>query len=163
MKKIVFISLLCINSVFGFRLGSFELTPEIGAGAQRVDVDGDTRNYWSTYGRVWVGTNNLVITPQVRYTKMDNDYSNFTNWQYGLSLGYTLDLIAFYATPYVGANYSHFSEYYDDTLGYNAGVRVQPAIIPLALGLEYEYQRPHDRFGNSHTIDGVRFSVGISF
>lgn len=164
MKKIILVSLLCISSVFGIKIASFELTPEVGAGVQRVNVNGNANNYWSAYGRVWVGALDLVVVPQVRYTQMNNAFTgDFSNTQYGISLGYTFDAVVLRATPFVGASFSQFSEYYEDTFSYNAGLRVQPSILPVALSLEYDYQNPKDRFGNRRTIEGIRLNVGISF
>lgn len=163
MKKLFLLTAMLCSLSFGIRLGGFELTPELGAGVQKVDVNGESRYDWSAYGRVWVGVSNFVIAPQFKYTSIDDSTQKIKNTQIGLSAGYTLDLVLLYATPYIGASYSNFNKYYDDTLAYNAGLRVKPAILPFSVGVEYEYQKPNGYFGKATKMQAVRFNVGLSF
>lgn len=163
MKKLFLLTAMFCSLSFGIRLGGFELTPELGAGVQKVNVNGESHYDWSAYGRVWVGVSNFVIAPQFKYTSMDDSTQKIKNTQIGLSAGYTLDLALLYATPYIGASYSNFNKYYDDTFAYNAGLRVKPAILPFSVGVEYEYQKPNGYFGEATKMQAVRFNVGLSF
>lgn len=163
MKKLILLVPLLCSLGFGIKLGGFELSPEVGAGVQKVTASGDTRYDWSAYGRVWVGVANFVVAPQFKYTSMDDGEQNVKNTQVGVSVGYSLDLVVLYATPYVGLSYSNFNKYYDDTLAYNAGVRVKPAILPFSVGVEYEYQKPNGYWGRATKMEALRFSVGLSF
>lgn len=163
MKKLILLFFLLHSLCFGIKLGGFELTPEIGAGVQKVDVNGESRYDWSAFGRIWVGALNFVIAPQFKYTNMNDSVRSVKNSQFGLSVGYNLDLILLYATPYLGVNYSHFNKYYDDTFAYNAGLRVKPVILPFSVGVEYEYQKPNGYFGEETKMKALRFSVGLSF
>lgn len=163
MKKLILLIIALCSLCFGVRIGEFELTPEVGAGLQRVSTNGESHYDWSAYGRVWVGISNFVVAPQFKYTSMDDGAQNIKNSQFGVSAGYTLDLTVLYATPYVGLSYSNFNKYYDDTLAYNAGLRVKPAILPFSVGVEYEYQKPNGYWGQETKMEALRFSLGLSF
>lgn len=163
MKKLFLLTAMLCSLSFGIRLGGFELTPELGAGVQKVNVNGESHYDWSAYGRVWVGVLNFSIAPQFKYTSINDSKHKIKNTQIGLSAGYTLDLALLYATPYIGASYSNFNKYYDDTFAYNAGLRVKPAILPFSVGVEYEYQKPNGYFGEATKMQAVRFNVGLSF
>lgn len=148
----------------GVRIGGFELTPEFGVGMQNTRSNGESHSDLSAYGRVWVGINDFSVAPQVRYSQVSLYDEKITSWQYGASLGYNLDLVLVTATPYVGANYVTYSKYYDNTLGYNAGVRVSPSLLPVSLSVEYEYLRPENKSTKKDKkMDALRFSVGMSF
>lgn len=163
MKKLILLAPLLCSLSFGIRLGGFELTPEVGAGLQRVSTNGESHYDWSAYGRVWVGVSNFVIAPQFKYTSINDGEQTIKNSQFGASLGYTLDLAVLYATPYVGLNYSNFNKYYDDTLAYNAGLRVKPMMLPFSVGVEYEYQKPNGYWGRATKMEAVRLNIGLSF
>lgn len=167
-KKFILSLFVAASFSHAISLGGFELSPEIGAGVQKVNRAGGGSTYdWSVFARLWVGVDNFLIAPQYKYTSMsytdaaNRDYS-FNNSQLGVSLGYKIDLVVLSATPYVGANYSTFSEYYDDTAAFNAGLRATLAIIPFSVGVEYEYQKPKF-MGEAQKMDSVRFSLGLSF
>lgn len=163
MKKILLVLCMLSSLIYAIRIGDLELSPELGLGAKQLNEGGDRRYYWNGFARLWFGINELVLAPSFSYTKMNNDSAKFTNNQYGANLGYGLDLIALYAVPYVGLHYSNFNAYYDDTYSFDVGVRIKPIILPFSLALEYEWQRPRDRFGQKQTINGLRFSFGLSF
>lgn len=164
MKKIIVLFLFFVSFSFAIRVGSLELSPEVGAGAQKVNINGQNHYDWSAYGRLWIGAFDWVVAPQVKYNEYTNTRSNFTNWQYGALLGYGFDVLIIHATIYAGANYSQFNEIYNNTISYNAGIKIKPLALPLALGVEYEYQRPKHKFlGVNDKIDSLRFNVGIHF
>ena len=163
MKKVILSAFAFCSLSWGITLGGFELSPEVGAGVQRVTTNGESRYDWSAYGRLWVGVSNFVVAPQFKYTSFDDGYQSVKNTQVGVSVGYRFDLVVLSATPYAGANYSNFNKYYDDTLAYNVGLRVNPAILPFSVGVEYEFQNPNDFYGKRQKMEAVRLSVGLSF
>ncbi len=163
MKKLVVSVFAFCSLSFGISVGGFELSPEVGAGVQKVSTNGSSRYDWSAHARLWVGVSNFIVAPQFKYTSINDGLQSLKNTQVGVSAGYKLDLVVLSATPYVGLNYSNFDKYYDDTLAFNAGVRVNPAILPFSLGVEYEFQNPNDFYGRRQKMESVRFSVGLSF
>ena len=163
MKKTILSAFAACSLGWGITLGGFELSPEVGAGVQKVKTNGESHYDWSAFARLWVGVSNFVVAPQFKYMSIDNGKLDAKNTPVGVSAGYRLDLVVLSATPYVGANYSHFDKFYDDTLACNAGVRVSPAILPVSVGVEYEFQKPNDFFGRRQKMESVRFSLGVSF
>ncbi|TQR32347.1 hypothetical protein DMB92_04415 [Campylobacter sp. MIT 99-7217] len=164
MRRIIVCFLLLCSFAFGVRIGGFELSPEFGFGAQNTKSNGESHSDLSAYGRVWVGVNDFVFAPQVRYNQVSVYQDKLTNWQYGALFGYNFDLFVLYATPFVGLNYSTYDKFYDNKLAYSAGLRVSPNFIPVSASIEYEYLRPTNKFiGREKKMDALRFSVGVSF
>ena len=163
MKKIVLLVFALCSLSFGIRIGTLELSPELGGGVQKLNADGKNHYEWSVYGKVWMGAGALLIAPQFKYSSLDDGYRHLKNWQYGGSLGASIDLAILYVTPYIGANYSRFNEYYKNTVAYNAGIRAKPMFLPYAVSVEYQYQKPESYFGTKRKMESLLFSLGLTF
>lgn len=165
MKKLIVSVFAFCSLSFGISVGGFELSPEVGAGLQKFSMNGGSQYNWTAHARLWVGVSNFIVAPQFKYTSIDDNEQTIKNSQFGASFGYTFDLAVLYATPYIGFNYSTFSEYYDSTLAGNIGLRVNPAILPFSVSLEYEYQNPNliNESGKRVKMESMRLSVGLSF
>ena len=163
MKKIFLLLFTLCSLSLAVRLGDLELSPEFGGGAQRLMINGKSHYEYSLYGKVWVGVNDLVIAPQFKYSSLDDGYRQLKNQQYGASVGLNIELAVLYLTPYLGANYSSFNEYYESTVSFNAGLRAKPMLFPLTVGVEYQYQNPNTIYGRNVKMEAVLFSLGFSF
>ena len=173
MKKTLLALVFGVFSTFSassaIDLGILEISPEVGVAAGKANFKGlgdySPANYGG-YARVWLGTLGIVVAPQVKfdyYTKQGSKDA-FSNTQYGASIGTNFGLVVLRLTPYIGANYSSFSKTYADTIAYNAGIKLKPAVLPLAVSLQYTYQKP-DLIGNksSVTMHNVQLMLGLHF
>ncbi|MGI0406506.1 hypothetical protein ACRE1U_04270 [Helicobacter himalayensis] len=173
MKKTLLALVFGVFSTFSassaIDLGILEISPEIGvvAGKAKVKnpIEYNPTNYGG-YARVWVGTLGIVVAPQAKfdyYSKQDNKAA-FSNTQYGASIGTNFGLVVLRLTPYIGANYSRFNKFFADTVAYNAGIKLKPAVLPLAVSLQYTYQNP-DIIGtnSSITMHNVQLMLGLHF
>lgn len=173
MKKtllaLVFGAFSTFSASSAIDLGILEISPEIGVAAGKAKV-GDPANYNPTnyggYARVWLGTLGIVVAPQAKfdYYSKQSGIDSFNNTQYGASIGTNFGLVVLRLTPYIGANYSHFNKFFADTVAYNAGIKLKPAVLPLAVSLQYTYQNP-DVIGtnSSATMHNVQLMLGLHF
>lgn len=174
MKKILLASFLFASGL-ALELGGFEVSPEIGAVMGRLN--GGVQDYSAGgYARVWVGTDRILIAPQVRYGVMFNrnntyeqsmsDIKRLKNLQYGAALGTNLDIGLLRITPYVGANYSQFDKAYKDAFSYSIGFKIKPTMIPLSVGVQYEQQKPEIKNSPTNTkqkINSAQLFIGLHF
>ena len=84
--------------------------------------------------------------------------------QIGASLGHNFGLVVLRLTPYIGIHQSTFSKIFSDTTSYNVGIKLKPALIPLAVSLQYTYQNP-DIVGTntSFAMHNVQVLLGLHF
>lgn len=107
MKKIICLTLSCFLA-----WGQIQITPEIGA---NVGINDEQNLTYGAYGRLWLGVNDFVLAPQVRW-ELNQEYSNI---KAGLIIG---GEATSFLTPYIGASYSNFSKIYEDSFDVEAGI-----------------------------------------
>lgn len=90
MKKLVVSVFAFCSLSFGISVGGFELSPEVGAGVQKVSTNGSSRYDWSAHARLWVGVSNFIVAPQFKYTSINDGLQSLKNTQAGVSAGYKL-------------------------------------------------------------------------
>ena len=169
MKKLLFVFIFCFFAIrtSAIEIGSFMFTPEIGVSIQKFN--NFNKYHYGAYGRVWAGISDIVIAPNIRYVYMGKfDGKSVKNTQYGVLLGYNLDIFLIKFLPYIGVNYSQFSKFFDNTIAYNVGLRAKIALIPANIFLEYEHQELKSKIAITHPnlkdkLNSVRLGIGISF
>ena len=159
MKKIILsISFFIVSS---FALG---ISPELGASSSSVSINNRSYNSLGANARIWLELSNFLLAPQYRYQRFSSDFNNFTRQQYGLSLGYKLDLSILSLSPYIGGNYSDFNNLFKNSMSYHAGLRLKLAFLPLFASVEYEHQNLKSSLtGAKSKLNGVIFAIGLSF
>ena len=169
MKKLFLALGLSASLASAVEIASFEISPEIGVSAGKV-VSSKWDNYtpmnYGAYARVWLGAFGWVVAPQVKWDSYEkgSGINPYTNTQIGASLGRNFSLVVLRLTPYVGINQSTFSKVFSDTTSYNVGIKLKPALIPLAVSLQYTYQNP-DLVGTntSFVMHNVQVLLGLHF
>lgn len=169
MKKLLLALGLSAGLLSAVEFASFEISPEFGGVAGKV-VSSESDNYkptnYGAYARVWLGAFSWVVAPQVKwdYYGETGGRSSYSNTQVGASIGHNFGLVVMRLTPYIGANYSKFNKDFDNTIAYNAGIKLKPAIIPLAISLQYSYQNP-DIVGTntSFAMHNMQVLLGLHF
>lgn len=163
MKKVIVSLFLLSNLSFAITIGSVSLVPEIGGSYKNESIGAYNYNTYGFSARVWLGYNNIFLAPQYKYYKADNVFYSFDKQQYGLSLGYNLDLSIISILPYVGFNYSKFNALFENDISYNVGVRLKTSILPIFASVEYEYEKLNYINGGKTNASGFLFNVGVSF
>lgn len=170
MKKYLLMMLMSavfgISSVNAMSVAGLEVSPEIGfaGGITKLKDTGDDATNYGGFARVWLGAFNVVVAPQVKYDYNKWNSSNYSNTQYGLSVGYNIGLFVARLTPYIGVNYSSFNKYFKDTMAYNVGLKLKINFIPVSLGVLYTYQAPdYDATSQSQTMHSIQGLVALHF
>ncbi len=164
MKKIVLALMLFSSSVFGFGVGSFQISPEVGGNISWQDTSNTTFTYGG-YARVWFGVSRILIAPQFKYDVMyQSKGSNYDNLQAGGLLGFDVPVLPL--VLYVGASYSKFySIGLEDTAAFNYGIKMDIPLIPfLTIGLDGVYQAPKIAgSGSRYGINRIGLTLGLAF
>lgn len=163
MKKFIAVLFLFSSFSFAISIGSLSISPEIGGSYKNESIGAYNYNTYGFSARVWLGYNNIFLAPQYKYYKADNVFYSFDKQQYGLSLGYNLDLSIISILPYVGFNYSKFNALFENDISYNVGVRLKTSILPIFASVEYEYEKLNYINGGKTNASGFLFNVGVSF
>lgn len=169
MKKLLLVLGLSASLVSAVEFASFEISPEIGGSVGKV-ASSEWDNYkpmnYGAYARVWLGALGWVVAPQVKWDHygQTNGVDSYANTQIGASIGRNFGLVVMRLTPYIGVNRSSFTKGFDNTISYNAGIKLKPALIPLALSVQYTYQNP-DIIGTntSFAMHNVQLMLGLHF
>ena len=178
MKKVLLTLVFSVSSVFGINLGLVEVSPEFGVDFGKASIKNGLKqntvyssygpSNYGFYGRVWVGAFGIVLAPQVKYDfySKSSGHSGFSNAQYGLNLGTNFGLVVMRLTPYLGVSRSSFNKIYKDTFAYRVGLKVTPAVLPLAVSLQYTYQKPEVKGvspKHSTTMSNIQLMIGLHF
>ena len=169
MKKLLLALGLSAGLLSAVEFAGFEVSPEIGGSVGKV-VSSEWDSYkpmnYGAYARVWLGAFGWVVAPQVKWDHYSEASSigSYSNTQFGASLGHNFGLVVLRLTPYVGVNRSTFSQTFADTTSYNAGIKLKPMPLPLAVSLQYTYQNP-DFVGTSTSfaMHNVQLMLGLHF
>ena len=169
MKKLLLALGLSASLGWAVEFAGVEISPEIGGSVGKV-VSSEWDNHkpmnYGAYARVWVGVFDWVVAPQVKWDHYEKTglFDSNSNTQFGASLGHNFGLVVLRLTPYIGVNRSTFNKTFVDTISYNAGIKLKPAIIPLALSVQYTYQNP-DFVGTniSFAMHNVQVMLGLHF
>lgn len=145
MKKISLFVASCLIA-----WGQIQITPEFGG---NVGINDDQNLTYGAYARLWLGVDDFVLAPQVRW-ELNQDYSNI---KAGLIIG---GEATSFLTPYIGASYSSFSKIFEDSFDVEAGIVFFMPFTSIGiygnwgLAKEIDSQKNRNVFGG-----GVSFGI----
>ncbi|WP_104697283.1 MULTISPECIES: hypothetical protein [unclassified Helicobacter] len=162
-KKLVLALMIGASGLFGFSIGSFQISPEVGGNISYQDTKNTTFTYGG-YGRLWLGFSRVVIAPQVKYDVMyQKNSGDYKNLQAGGLLGFEVPVLPL--TIYIGGSWSTFYNInLDDTVALNYGIKIDVPLIPfLTIGLDGVYQAPKIAGGSRYTMNRIGVTIGLAF
>lgn len=147
MKKLLAIALFPI-----FLLAEIQITPEFGG---NVGINNAQNLTYGAYTRLWLGVDDFVIAPQVRY-EFNQEYSNIKG---GVIIG---GEATDFLTPYIGVSYSYFSQLYKNSFDIEAGLVFFVPFFSIGIYGNWGMTERTDNNSTKH-IFGGGVSLGIPF